>query len=133
MLTVLLVLRLRNRIRLSLTAIRTSQVENFEFPWNWSSFSYAFRKASCVMSSASSRFLRNVLRYAKDLAIVLTHQLLKGRSIALFCARYERNVRVNLFRNWRLDGWHMDNGAESKPESVAPTPERRLRSRLLPS
>ena len=37
--TVLLVLRLRRRMRLSLTAMRTSQVENLEFPWNWSSFS----------------------------------------------------------------------------------------------
>jgi len=36
----------------------------------------------------------------------LPYQLLKRRRIALFCALNKRYVRVYLFRDWRLDGWH---------------------------
>ena len=50
--------------------------------------------------------LGNVLRYPENLPFVLPNQLLKRRRVTLFCALYERYVGVDLFRGWRLDGWH---------------------------
>jgi hypothetical protein len=47
-----------------------------------------------------------VLGDAKDLALILANQLFECRGVTLFCARDERNVGVDLFGDWGLDGWH---------------------------
>jgi hypothetical protein len=54
-----------------------------------------------------------MLRDPEDLALILTNQLLKCCGIPFFRARYKRYVGVYLFRDWRLDGGHEQNGAKT--------------------
>jgi len=77
-------------MRLSLTAMRTSHVENLEFPWNWSSLLVGLEE--CILRNVFGVFtvLCNMLRDPEDLALVLTDQLLKCCGITFFSARYER-------------------------------------------
>ncbi|NYF80491.1 hypothetical protein HDF17_002811 [Granulicella arctica] len=50
--------------------------------------------------------LCDVLSDAEDLPVVLADKLLESRSIPLFRASDQRYIRVNLFRDWGLDGRH---------------------------
>ena len=54
-----------------------------------------------------------MLCYPEDLALVLPHELLKSCRVSRFRARYKRYIRMDLFRRWRLDGWHMQKGAKN--------------------
>jgi hypothetical protein len=47
-----------------------------------------------------------VLCNPEDLTFVLPDQLLEGSCVSTLGALYERNVGVDLFRSWRLDGGH---------------------------
>jgi hypothetical protein len=60
-----------------------------------------------------------VLRHAEDLAFVLPDQLLICGCIPRLGARYERYVRVDLFRRWRLDGRHEQKVRKTDTEIVA--------------
>jgi hypothetical protein len=98
--TILPVRRFRRRIRLSLTAIRTNHVELFEL---------LVRLEESVLHHVFSVFavLRNVLRYAKYLALVLADQLIVGRDITAADPFNKGYVRMRLeFTCYGLDGRH---------------------------
>ena len=68
----------------------------------------------CVLRDVFGVFtvLGNMLRYPEDLPFVLPDQLLEGCCVPLLGARNQRYVGVDLFRSWRLDGWHEQKGAQ---------------------
>jgi len=77
------------------------------FPGNWSSFSYAFKNASCITFFGVFAVLRNVLRDPEDLPVVLADQRIVRRNIPAAYALYQRHVGMLLVLscNW-LDGCH---------------------------
>ena len=51
--------------------------------------------------------LRNMLRNPKNLPLILAGTNCSNAAVSpFFGALYEGDVGVDLFRNWRLDGWH---------------------------
>ena len=80
--TVLDVLRLRRRIRLSLTAMRVSQVENLELPWKLVELFVGFQKSVLRDVFGVFAVLGDVLGDAEDLPLVLADELSKGAGVA---------------------------------------------------
>ena len=74
----------------------------------------------CILRDVFGVFtvLGDVLRYAKDLALVLSDELLKCCSVPVFRALYKRYVGVYLFRRWGLDGRHEQKVRKTPAEKV---------------